>query len=527
MNGKKLFLIVTLLSAACRGDAPPLNPERAATPAPELTLQPLNPTRKTSSPDPQSPSPAPQLSAPSPPAADSQTITVIYTNDEHGWLEGVYPEKSAAHLMATWQEKLGYQPGRTHLVLSGGDMWTGPAISTWFDGASQAEVMAAMGYGAAAIGNHEFDFGLDLLTKRALASPFPFVAANIRYKDSGADLSDIGIEPYALVNVTGITAGIIGLSTAITPYTTKPDNVRQFDFFDYEEVLRQAVPDVKEAGADLILVPAHICQEETETLAQIGAELGVHLIGSGHCNEYYAKEANGVALLGGGSHMATYAFAQFHIDPAAGIVELLDFGVGENDAQTPDPEIAGIIARWSEEAEVELNRTIGYTDAGIGRRTQTMEQLVVESWLWGYPAADVAMTNLGGIRAAIPPGEMTLSHIIGVLPFDNVLIEASLSGSQLIEATEKPRLAIGGIHFSGGKWLLDSSGQPINANQQYSVLVNDFMYAGGDGLTLFADYDPDAYDTAINWRQPLIDWILEQNSSAAKPLEDAIENLIR
>ena len=59
----------------------------------------------------------------------------------------------------------------------------------------------------------------------------------------------------------------------------------------------------------------------------------------------------------------------------------------------------------------------------------------------------------------------------------------------------------------------------------YSVLVNDFMYAGGDGFTLLAEYDPAGYNTGINWRQPVIDWIEAHNSSVAHPLDTAIAQL--
>ena len=89
----------------------------------------------------------------------------------------------------------------------------------------------------------------------------------------------------------------------------------------------------------------------------------------------------------------------------------------KNEGRMPDGEIAGIVARWQDEVDAELDKVIGYTDSGIGRRTPEMEQLIVQSWLWAYPTADVAMTNLGGIRAGISPGDLTLSDLVGVLPF--------------------------------------------------------------------------------------------------------------
>ena len=73
--------------------------------------------------------------------------------------------------------------------------------------------------------------------------------------------------------------------------------------------------------------------------------------------------------------------------------------------------------------------------------------------------------------------------------------------------------------------MLEESGEPIESDQLYSVLVNDFMYAGGDNFGFLANYDPDGYNTAIDWRQPVIDWIMAQQSSPANPLDGALDLL--
>ena len=80
-------------------------------------------------------------------------LTILYTNDEHGWMEGVREGLGAANLVGMWRNQFGYEPGLdSYLLLSGGDMWTGPAISTWFEGEGMVEVMNQMGYSAAAVG---------------------------------------------------------------------------------------------------------------------------------------------------------------------------------------------------------------------------------------------------------------------------------------------------------------------------------------------------------------------------------------
>jgi 2',3'-cyclic-nucleotide 2'-phosphodiesterase (5'-nucleotidase family) len=124
---------------------------------------------------------------------------------------------------------------------------------------------------------------------------------------------------------------------------------------------------------------------------------------------------------------------------------------------------------------------------------------------------------------------LTLADLISVMPFDNVLVEIKLTGAQLIEVITQSPLppAVGGVSLVGGNWRLHKSGEPLQMDQTYSVLVNDFMYAGGDDYTLLAQFDSQGYNTAIDWRQPVIDWILAQHSTDQQPLDEAIAALSR
>lgn len=452
-------------------------------------------------------------------------ITILYTNDEHGWMAGLQEGASAANLVGLWRTAEGYEPDGNFLLLSGGDMWTGPAISTWFQGQSMAEVMNAMGYDAAAVGNHEFDFGLEMLQTRAAESGFPFLSANIRYKSDGTTPDDLGIRPYTIITVNEIQVGIIGLTTTSTPTTTNPVNVAEFNFIDYEIALREVVPQVKAEGAEMIVVPGHVCQAELEELAQDIADLGVQLLGGGHCNELFVSKVNDIILLEGGTALAGYAYATFQFDIASDTVMSVDYGVADNSGGTADPTVEAIVTRWQEEANAELNRTIGYSEQGVAQRSQRMQSLITEAWLWAYPSADVAITNLGGMRADLPPGDITLADVVSVMPFENVIVELSLTGEQLDVMLGQDSAAVGGVYRENFRWYLKVTDEELDPDELYTVLVNDFMYAGGDDYALLAVYDPDGYNTAINWRQPVIDWIMAQDSSPAIPIDEAIAAL--
>jgi 2',3'-cyclic-nucleotide 2'-phosphodiesterase (5'-nucleotidase family) len=458
--------------------------------------------------------------------SSKRVITVIYTNDEHGWMEGIEEGSGAANMISVWQDKLNYTPGGPFLVLSGGDMWTGPAISTWFHGESMVEVMNAMGYDAAAVGNHEFDFGLNALKKRVSEMRFPLLSANMHYKKNGSYPEDLGIRPYIITTVSGVPVGIIGLTSTKTPQVTNPVNVADFEFRDYAETLRQVVPEVKAAGAELVLVAAHICRDEVTALAKQMGGLGIDMIGAGHCNEWFADAVNNIVVLGGGYHMSSYAYAQFTIESITKTVVERKSGSGVNKRGAANHEITAIVSKWKARADEQVNVVIGYTASGITKRSPEMQALITGAWLAEYPA-DIAMTNLGGMRADIKPGKITIGDMIGVMPFSNVIVEVELSGEALVKALASKRdsTAISGMAYINGVWVLTKIGEILSPNEIYTILVNDFMYAGGDNYS-FAKYNPRGYNTAIDWRQPVIDWIIAQDSSESAPIDTAINKLM-
>ena len=132
----------------------------------------------------------------------------------------------------------------------------------------------------------------------------------------------------------------------------------------------------------------------------------------------------------------------------------------------------------------------------------------------------MAITNLGGMRADLPAGDVTIADVVAVMPFDNVLIEVELSGAQLVEVLELGPAAVGGVSQYRSRWRLDESGAWVDPEATYSVLVNDFMYAGGDDYGLLAEFDPEGYDTSINWRQPVIDWLEFEAQQAGESIVD-------
>jgi 2',3'-cyclic-nucleotide 2'-phosphodiesterase (5'-nucleotidase family) len=452
--------------------------------------------------------------------AEGTSIVILYTNDEHGWMEQGDQSNGAAVMMGTWRSKEGYSEDGNYLILSGGDNWTGPAISTWFQGESMVDVMNHMNYTAAAIGNHEFDFKIEGLKKRIEQAEFAYLSANIREKSSGQ--SPDYVIPYIIKNFGNFKVAIIGLTTMDTPYTTFPDHVRELDFIDYETALEEIVPKIMEQGVDLLMVIGHICQYQMQLLVSPAQKHHIRIIGGGHCNELFSQTLNDIVLIEGGSYMKSYGRIDIIYDENTNEVLKISHGTHLNDGTEADPDVANVVAYWQDKMALTLSDIIGYTVNGIERNSNEMYNMVTDSWLFTYPNADISITNIGGIRQSISAGNIDLATIVGLLPFENSILELELTGSQVISCLNY-RLITGGMTTSGGYY--HSDGSALVLDSVYTVLTTDYLYSRDDQN--FSKFDSDPYHTGINYRQPVIDWIQSLNTTSADPLENYLNGETR
>jgi len=195
---------------------------------------------------------------------------------------------------------------------------------------------------------------------------------------------------------------------------------------------------------------------------------------------------------------------------------------------TPDAGIESLVAEWKAQVDEALGEMIGYTESGI-EIGWPMYNLLVDAWLWYYPQADLAINNLGSYREAIPPGEITRADVVATWPFENVLIDVELTGQQVMDNLLCCGGAVAGLtyHRAGARIIAElDDGNPLDPEATYHVLVNNFTYTGGDGY-LFQKHNPDGYDTGIHWREPVIEWIIAQQTSPEHPLEAVLDDTQR
>ena len=455
------------------------------------------------------------------PIETNNTVTVIllHTNDEHGWMEPTSTFNGAAGLTGLWKTNENYSASGAFLVLSGGDNWTGPAISTWFDGQSMVEVMNEMNYTATAIGNHEFDYKTDILKQRESESNYPYLSANIRYKGSN-NIPDFAT-PYIIKKISGVTFGIIGLTTISTPSTAFPENVQDYDFISYQDALNQFVPEMKNKGAEFIIVDGHICVSEMQTLSSTAKSLGISIMTGGHCHEQFSGVSNDVVILESGSSMKGYSKVEIKYDTLQNTTVSVTPSYIVNSGSNIDQDVKSIVDKWKQEADKALSEVIGFASEEIPQNSNAMYNMIADSWLYSFPNSEISISNKGGVRQSLPAGNITLGSIVGILPFDNEIIELKLTGSELINSLNSS-LFTGGMTRTGGYYLSD--GSQVNSSDTYSVLITDYMY---QSYTYFADYDANPYLTNTNFRQPLIDWIKSLNTTSANSLNNYLDTASR
>ena len=470
-------------------------------------------------------------------------VTVYSTSDEHGWLQPwvsngrVYG--GVANVFAS-MKATGFDPGMD-LIVSAGDNWTGAAITTVFEGKPMVEAFNYMGYAATAIGNHEFDFGVPGLVERISESDYAYVAANLRDKGTLDQVSFAA--PYVIVQRQGIDVGLIGITTPATATATNPKNVADIDFAPVVETLDAVIPEVRAAGAEMVLVLAH---HDAYYMKMIASQLTAQpdAIFTGHDHAHNHEVVAGIPLVGSGVNLGGYAVTRLQYDPAAAQTTFLDSQFSSvsyleslPNPLTPDPGLSSLVDDWQQQLDVLLGEQIGHSVTGIPQGW-IMGNWVTDSWLWAFPHADVAMTNFGGLRVPVPAGAVKLQHVFDVMPFTNVIYELELTGEQLRQdmaiATGQCTfgtgcsLAIAGIRYTGSGSNVSvvlSDGKPIDPAGTYRVLVNDYMYEAGPYP--LKTQDPTPIDLGVNYRDPVADWTKQLGTTPSDPIEAHIDTAPR
>ncbi len=431
-----------------------------------------------------------------PASQDRILISLIGTNDVHGVF---FPEPDRGGLVTI----SGYvdavraaraEDGGAVLLIDAGDMWQGMLESNLTEGATVVEAYNAMEYTAAAIGNHEFDFGpigeaatpqaegddpRGALKQRAGEMDFPLLAANLIDQSTGELVAWDNVTPSVLIDVQGIKVGIIGVITTRALITTIPSNVVGLEVEPLVESITREATALRDKGAQLVIVSSHAgsecsefsdpydlssCNMDGEIMRVANAlqpGLVDHIV-AGHTHDRVAHIVNGISITSGIARTISFSRTDFEVDRKTG--EILDRkvfppqypcpwisntdgtcawddtgdvsrAVYEGRPVSPRASVLEVAARARALAAEIQNEKLGpYLETPFtldGNPESALGNLFVDAVLWGSEG-DIAIHNVtGGIRAELSAGDLTYGDVYEVFPFDNLTVVLDIAGRDL------------------------------------------------------------------------------------------------
>jgi 5'-nucleotidase / UDP-sugar diphosphatase len=432
-------------------------------------------------------------------------IRILHVNDFHGFAEPYKPFGSnervggIAYLAAKVEELRKEKPS---FLLSAGDMIQGNNWANLFQGESVIELMNEMRFDAMVVGNHEFDFGPEVLKKRVSEANFPVLGANVE----GLKI----LTPYIIKELRGAKIAIIGLVTEDVPISTHPRNIPGIKFSSPMDTVEKYVKELKNK-THMIVVLSHIGHPVDRILAE--KVKGIDVIVGGHSHTKVTKPVKvGDTIIvqaweyGRALGLLDLTLKDGKIVRFEGYLEETKPKIGKE-----DQKVLAIVEKYKQKMDAVLNREVGEVDVDLDgergnvRKKETNLGNFIADILKDVSKADVAIINGGGIRASIKKGEIRVKEIYTALPFDNYIVAIKLTGRQIREALEH---GVSGIEEEEGRFLQVSgltfkyspfdkrgsrirevlvAGRPIHLEKEYIVATNDFLAVGGDGYKAFGE----------------------------------------
>jgi 2',3'-cyclic-nucleotide 2'-phosphodiesterase (5'-nucleotidase family) len=484
----------------------------------------------------------------------------LHTNDFHGRLETDYRGRGGSAYMASVINDIRAAKGEENVALmDAGDVYfAAPAISQLLMGESTIDIYNLLGYDLAAFGNHEFDKGQDELTDRVAQSEFPWLGANVVLEGTDWDLPDWA-QAYEILELgvgpDMVNLGVLGLAGEETPNVTLLGTTDGLVFKDLTETILHYYDDVM-AQADALVVVVHMGTDDSgpydglTTVAQnlIDAGKPVDLMIGGHQHQalFTPVYVGDTAIVSAGYYGRWLGQIDVTIDKTAKSLSVDNYQLNMiNNTLPADPAIEAQVAYWAEIVAPIVNQPVGATNIDLWRDyndESVVGDIVTDSMLWKADeyddgevngSVDIAFTNPGGLRAdiLIPEGAtlpytITWGMTFDVLPFGNTLYLMDLTGAQIQTLLDQSaNLYKGILQTSGADWYwynnsddpdiaptswgaygVTVDGEPLDRDEVYRVVTNNFLAGGQDGWTTFAE-GTNRWDTYYDMQQGFVEYI--------------------
>lgn len=489
---------------------------------------------------------------------DGKTV-ILHSNDVHGAIAGY---ANMAALAADYEAK-----GAKVIIADAGDFSQGTVYVSSSKGADAVNMMNAAGYDVATLGNHEFDYGYAQLVENLKSAKFNTVCCNILDADG-----NLVFAPSKVVDVDGVKIGFIGVNTPESQTKANPALIKGLKWLAGADMVKavQAEADKLAVTVDVTIVLSHLGVDDS-SVPNTSYDLlkglnGVDFIIDGHSHTVMTAGDNKEPIQSTGTAFKNIGVVV--IDNAKKAIEsnelveiTKDSAKDETVAAAAQAIIDKIDAEYGEvfaKSDVDLNGARSVDANGVyGNRDgeTNLGDLITDSMVWqvkqnldGITVPEeniVAITNGGGIRAAIAKGDITKKDVNTVLPFGNTIAVVYVTGAELLEALEastycSPASAIGGFPQVAGIEMTVDPDKAYDANEEtypgstyygpktinrvtidsingkafdekatYAVVTNNFCAAGGDTYYAFASASAQ-FDTGIPLDEALMSYITDE-----------------
>lgn len=476
---------------------------------------------------------------------------ILHTNDVHGAVEGY---AYIAALKADYEAK-----GAEVILVDAGDYSQGKTYVSVTKGADAVTMMNAAGYDVVTLGNHEFDYGYAQLKENMSKAKFKVVCADV-FNEDGTPIFDAS---YTYTTKSGVKVGFFGMETPETQTKANPALIKGLTFATGDAFTKAAADQVAALkDADVVICLAHL-GIDAESAPYRSTDLyaavkGIDFIIDGHSHTVMTKGEKGEPIQSTGTAFANIGVIV--IDNATKKIESNSlFEIKEDTAKDATVAAAAqkIIDRVNAEYDVVFAKsevTLNGAKAPNGNRDSETNNgdLITDAMLWKVMQnkegltvdADhvVAITNGGGIRAAIEPGDVTKKDINTVLPFGNTVVTIYITGEELLEVLEASTysLPVGGFpQVAGINYTISTAvaydanaetypastyygpksinrvtinsinGKEFKADDTYAVVTNDFSAAGGDTYYAFKAATA-KFDTGIPLDEAVMEYVTKE-----------------
>lgn len=436
--------------------------------------------------------------------AQKATLTVLHINDVYE----ISPKQGRggiAPLMTLLKQE---RAKATHSITTlGGDLVGSSMMSGITKGAQMIELMNAIGLDLAVVGNHEFDFGSEVFKQRVAESRFPWLGTNVL----GTDGKLYGTLVGSVTRKVGdLTVGFFGVITPETEHlsSTGPD----IKFAPVLDAARAAVKQLRDQGADAVVVLTHLALAEDRQLAR--EVKGIDVILGGHDHDPMNIYEGGVLIFKVGYDAHYLGVAQIELEKSQTQrgpqirVWPREWRVVSTAGIAPDPQVAAIVKKHEDQLDASLNVPVGKTAVALDSRRAVVRRQeaaignLISDAIRDFLKADVALTNGGGIRGdKLYDAGVTLTRkdVLTELPFGNLTVLLDIGGADLRAAIEEglsqvedlagrfPQLSGMKIEFDarrpkGDRLVSISVGsKPLDPMARYKLATNEYVAGGGDG----------------------------------------------